>query len=269
MKKSNILWLFSVVVILFNFILYLTRWGGENFLTITSDTLPVVCSFFSLFFLWKAFQSFRSFDFARITWLLILIAIALFSLAEIVYGYLEVVRKLDMNIHFPSTADLIWAVGYLPLLAGLIMMFVGYSKSGFSVGSFKSTSIRIVLFILLFVVVAIYLLIPILQDNTVEPLTRFFYFFYPIADVFTVIPATEMVFLMYLLGSGSISIPWRLLAFGFLSFTIADLLYSYLSWNEIYGVGNMTDILWNLGYLLIGMAGFYQKELLDKFRREA
>jgi hypothetical protein len=269
MKKPNILWLCSGVVIVFNFIIYLTRWGGENFLTFTSDALPVVCSFFALYFLWKAFQSFRSFDFARITWLLIGIAIALFSMAEIVYGYLEVFRKMDMNIHFPSTADLLWAVGYLPLLAGLIMMFAGYGRSGFSLGSFKSNSIMLGFFILLFVAVAIYLLIPILQDGTVEPLIRFFYLFYPIADVFIVVPATEMIYIMYLMGSGSISVPWRLLAIGFVCFTVADLLYSYLSWYELYEIGNMTDILWNIGYLLIGMAGFYQKQLLEKFRQEA
>jgi hypothetical protein len=269
MKKAKILWLCLSVVILLNFILYLTRWGGDNFLTFTSDALPVVCSFFSLYFLWKVFKSFKNFDSARITWLLILAAIALYSLGEIFYSYFEIVRKMDMNVHYPSVADIFWALGYLPLMAGLVMIFVEYGKSGFSMGSFKSNSIMLVFSILMFVAVTIYLLIPIVQDDSTKPLTHFFYLFYPVADVIILVTAMELIYIMYNSGSGAISMPWRLLSLGFLSFTIADLLYSYLSWYEIYRGGNMTDILWNLGYLLIGMAAFFQKEMLDKSKQKS
>jgi uncharacterized membrane protein YhhN len=84
--------------------------------------------------------------------------------------------------------------------------------------------------------------------------------------MFVVIPALILVYITSLFGKGLISMPWRLLALGFICFTAGDLLYSYLSWQDVYGNGNFIDIGWNLGYLLIGMSGAYQKELLTSIQ---
>jgi len=56
--------------------------------------------------------------------------------------------------------------------------------------------------------------------------------------------------------------------------TIADILYSYLSWVGLYGAANAStyiDVAWNAGYLLIGLGGIYQMELIQscQTRREA
>ena len=47
---------------------------------------------------------------------------------------------------------------------------------------------------------------------------------------------------------------------------IADLLYSYLSWEDQYGSGNLIDLAWNSGYLMIGLSGLYQKELIESVK---
>jgi uncharacterized membrane protein YhhN len=71
------------------------------------------------------------------------------------------------------------------------------------------------------------------------------------------------MYITSLFGKGIISKPWKYLAFGFICFTLADLIYSYLSWQEKYDIGNPIDIAWNMGYLLIGLSGLYQWELID------
>jgi hypothetical protein len=43
---------------------------------------------------------------------------------------------------------------------------------------------------------------------------------------------------------------------------VGDLVYSYLSWEDLYGSGNLIDLAWNFGYLSIALAGLYQTELI-------
>jgi len=73
------------------------------------------------------------------------------------------------------------------------------------------------------------------------------------------------MYITSLFGEGTVSKPWKYLALGFLSFAFADLLYSYLSWQDKYGSGNFIDIAWHMGYLLIGFAGLYQRKLVETF----
>ena len=108
-----------------------------------------------------------------------------------------------------------------------------------------------------------FLLIPIAQDPETNLLAKVFYFYYPIADLLVVVPAAILMYITSLFGRSLISMPWRMMALGFLLFTIADMLYSYLGWNDVYGNGNLIDVLWHSGYLFIGLSGLYQKELLD------
>jgi uncharacterized membrane protein YhhN len=76
------------------------------------------------------------------------------------------------------------------------------------------------------------------------------------------------MYITNLFGGGTISRPWKYLAFGFILFTIADLLYSYLGWQDLYGNGNLIDLAWHAGYLFIGLAGLYQRELVDSLKKD-
>ena len=80
------------------------------------------------------------------------------------------------------------------------------------------------------------------------------------------IPAVLLMYITSLFGTGIISKPLRFLAIGFVCFTVADLLFSVLSWQDLYGNGNPIDLAWNFGYLSIGLAALYQKELIDSFK---
>jgi hypothetical protein len=77
-----------------------------------------------------------------------------------------------------------------------------------------------------------------------------------------VIPAAILFYITSLFG-GTITRPWKYLTIGFISFTVADLLFSYLSWQDAYGSGNLIDVAWHLGYLIIGLSALYQRELIE------
>ena len=267
MTKSKKLWILIGLLIIANIIYYIGQWGGETYVLYISDILPVICSFISILCLFYAFSGFKTFDFTKTAWLMILIGIFLFFLAETTYAIEEIALKWDMNEVYPSIADIFWCTAYIPMVIGLGMMFYGYKKSGFPMGNSKLYNAFSILFFLFAVTVIYFLLIPIIKDPETDFITKFFYLFYPIADLLLVIPAVILMYITSLFGIGSISKPWKYLAFGFILFTIADLLYSYLGWLDLYGNGNLIDVAWHAGYLLIGLAGLYQRELIESLKK--
>lgn len=263
MKKTKILWIFTGILIFFNIIFYLSKFGGETAMLYVSDLLPVICSFVSVVCLFIAFRGFKDYDYTKIAWTMIFTGIALSFIAETLYGIQEIFLKVDMNNVFPTIADYFWCIGYIPLFLGLAMIFFGYKRSGLPMGNPKMYILLLVIYLILFAVVSYFLLIPIIKDPETSGLSTFFYLFYPIADIFLVVPAAILMYITSLFGKGSISKPWKYLALGFLCFSFADLLYSYLSWQDKYGSGNLIDVAWHFGYLLIGLSGLYQRELVE------
>ena len=268
MKNSKILWIIIILLILINLIGYLVPWGNEKSLMYFSDILPVIASGISLLCLFIAIIGFRSFDFTQKAWLMILLGMFLFYLAESIYGVLEVGLKIDMNETFPTFADYFWCAGYIPLFIGLGMMFFGYKKSGLPMGNPKLYIGLSFLFLILSFTVIYFLLIPIIKVPETNLISKIIYLFYPVADLFLVIPSAILMYITSLFGGGTISRPWKYLAFGFILFTIADLLYSYLGWQDLYGNGNLIDLAWHAGYLFIGLAGLYQRELVDSLKKD-
>lgn len=263
MKRIQLLWIFTAIIVVITTVLYLTHWGGEVVLLYVSDLLPVVCSFVSAICLLYAVLTFKAFDYVKLAWILIFIGVTMDCIAEITYMLLEIVFLIDINEVFPTIADFIWCAAYVPVIAGLVIMFIGYKKSGFPIGNIKVYLIIMPVILIVLALLIIYLLIPIIKDTETSVIAKIFYLFYPLADMLVVTPAILLIYITSLFGRAVISQPWRYLAMGFICFTVSDLIYSYLGWLDVYGNGNLIDLGWNVGYLLIGLAGLYQKQLID------
>jgi hypothetical protein len=220
-----------------------------------------MCSLIAVVYLFIAVRGFKTYDFIKVSWLLLLIGLFLFFLGESMYSILEIVFNMDMNKNFPSIADILWCTGYFPMFISLMMMFNGYKKTGFPMGNIKIYGIISIIFIIISASIIYYLLIPIISDPKSDMLTKIFSLFYPIADLFLVVPALLLMYITSLIGKGRW--PWKYIAIGFIFFTFSDLIYSYLSWMNAYGSGNFIDVGWNSGYLLIALSAAYQMELLD------
>jgi hypothetical protein len=266
MKKIRNFWIVIILLIIINVIFYLARPGGERVLLYISDGLPVICSLISVFCLIAAYRSLRRFDYIKSAWLMILIGIFSFFVAESIYGMQEIGFKLDMNKNFPGIADIFWCFGYIPMFFGLIIIFYGYKKSGLPMGDLLLYLFIAITVFFLAAIIIYFLLIPIVQDTETSTSAKFAYLFYPVADLTLVIPSLVLIYITSLFGSGQITKPLKYLAFGFLLITVADLLYSYLGWKDLYGSGNLIDVSWHLGYLFIGLAGLYQSQLIESLK---
>jgi hypothetical protein len=267
MKNSGKLLIASAILLIVNIIAYTTRLGGDTVLRYFSDGLPVVCALISSLCLLGAYREFEQFDFAKRVWLLLLAGMIMFFIAESLYAILEIAFKADMNEQFPSIADIFWCAGYIPLFTGLILMIAGYKKSGFPMGNRRQYVLLSVVSFSLAAAVTALILVPVIKDTETTTLDKAFYIFYPAADILLVIPSIIIIYITSLFGKGVISRPWKYVALGFVSFTVADLLYSYLGWQDLYGNGNLIDLAWHLGYLLLALAGLCQKELIQSLNK--
>ncbi|NLF41171.1 MAG: hypothetical protein GX587_00580 [Bacteroidales bacterium] len=268
MKKSKMLWILCSALLLINLVEYTTIWGGEVFLTYFSDILAFLFAFIATVCLFFAVKAFKECDSTKKAWLSIFIGIATYTTAELIYAVLELVLKLDMDVVYPSLADYFWVIAYIPLLIGILMMFFVYKKSGFPMGKPAYYVTISIISLLIMVLVIYFLLIPIVLDDETSLLAKIFYLFYPIGDVLVLIPVFLLMYITSLFGKGALSKPWKYLAIGFFIFTVADILYAYLDWQGLYGSGSYIDLLFNSGYMFIGLAGLYQKELVESFKGE-
>lgn len=256
-----------MILILFNIIVCSTSIIGRGISKILSNVFAVVCSFIAVLGLFTAINSFRKFDSTKLCWGLLFIGILFYFFAEAIYAVLEVVLGIDMEVMFPSWADYFWLIGYIPLVIGMAIMIYWYKKSSFPLGNIRFYQLLIFLFIISVIVLFYTLLIPIAKDIQLSLAARFVYIFYPAADLLLLIEAVILIYIISLFGGGIISKPWKYISIGFTLITLADIFYSYLNWHGKYGTGNIIDVAWNLGYLLIGLAGIYQKELMESFRK--
>jgi hypothetical protein len=260
MKRTKLFWFITAFIMVFNFIAYFATNGKA--LIYISDSLPVLCSIVAIYGVYNAYRSFKSFDFIKTAWLSILIGLVLYFFAESIYGILEIICKTDMNETFPSLADYFWCSGNIAFFLGLVLMYIGYKKSGFPIGNLKTFIFGSLLFIALSFIIIFFLLIPIIKDEETGIFSKIFYLYYPISDILIVSMSIILLYFISQFGKGLISMTWFLLALGFFCFSVSDLLYSYFSWQDTYGNGNFIDMGWNLGYLLMGLSGLYQRDVI-------
>jgi hypothetical protein len=249
-------------VLVVNALVYLVRPGGDPVLTVVSDFLPAVCAAAAFILLAATLRALRVLDQAKASWLLLFIGIGLLLLGEVLYGVQEVFLGLDMDELFPSIADAAWGLGYLPLLAGLLLLLIGYMRAGFPMGSFAKYLVAGLAILGLGAFLVVTLFSPILADETITGLAGFFYLLYPLADFVLLVPAVVLILVTASLGRGRLARPWLFMAAGFVMLAVADIAYSLLDWQGRYAPGSATDIAWNAAYCLIGLAGHYQARLV-------
>lgn len=262
MKKSaGVILLMAVVLAVNVFVYFFLRAGAARLYKVISDVLAIISSLMAVGGLFIAVTGFKKYDFVKCSWLMLLLGMFLYFCAETLYGFYEVVLNLNMDSIFPSFADWLWVLGYMPLIAGLAMLLYGYKKGGLPMGNKKNYAVLGLLLTILFWGVCHYLFIPILNDGETSFWGKFVYMFYPTGDFVLIAIAVALAYITGLLKSGMVSRPWRCIAFGFILITLSDIIYSYLLWQKQYDSGSLVDIGWNAGYLLIALAGVYQQEL--------
>lgn len=236
--------------------------AGSLFLGWTSVLLPVICGLLGVIGLVGAVAAFKVWDHTKVAWVFFLFGVVLSTIAESLYMVMSQIMGLNVDEIIPSLADIFWMAGYIPIFISLLLLVNGYLKSGLSLGNAKKFLIVLFGGFLVAVFLVIWVFIPIFEDPETGVLTKFVYAYYPVFDLLILIPAAVLILLTTQFKTGSLSIPWKLLALAFLCWSAADIAYSILAWQGLYGDGNFIDLLWNASYLLMGAAGLSQRSLV-------
>ena len=179
-------------------------------------------------------------------------------LGELLWFWYEAILQIETP--YPSIADVFWILGYIPFIAGATY----HLKSIFlpTNSKIKKTMVSLVA-IGMFIVLTFLLFIPIVKAN-ISLLEKIADIFYPVGDF--------ILFVLFLyiatiqLKTGPLGKPWLVFSLAFLLLSVADMLFSWATFKNIYGYGYAIDFLdlpYNLAYALFTIA-CYLKERITK-----
>jgi hypothetical protein len=166
--------------------------------------------------------------------------------AEFLYGYYDGVLGIDA---YPSVPDVFYLLGYL-----FLFLFLGFINKLYKIELVFILSTLVTFSLFVFYVLYISIFIFEIYTFGGNPIDLTLLFVYPIFDLFLVVGAV----IFYFRGK-SISIDkeynfWIFVSTAAFCFFIADLVFGY---NDLFAfLENVTqvDLLYNVGYLLFGVA---------------
>ncbi len=186
----------------------------------------------------------------------------LWFIAESIWVFLDF---FSFEKPYPSIADAFFILAY-PLF------FIGLIKEA-RIGKINWKSNRLIPLISTASVLGLivfYFGIYAAYDPAADALSNLFSIFYGIGDLFLILVGVIILSLAMDYKKGKLFVPWLSIMLGFLSILVADIFFSIYEESYIEGVGSIIkiDLLWTLGYLLIGygltLIGLSLKEMRNK-----
>lgn len=172
----------------------------------------------------------------------------LWFLGEVTYSIYALV--LGTAIPYPSIADLFWLIGYPFILVGMAV-FIWPFRSAIKR---ESLEIAIALSVIASVVVAVFLIIPVMSISS-DLATNLVGFAYPISDIALLI-ASILGFQLF--RGGKVARGWYLLALGAFLFSMGDILFSYATARGVYFDGDPLELLYDYGYVCFSLSIYVQ-----------
>jgi hypothetical protein len=224
-----------------------------EFISPLSNALfPVVASaavFSSVFALRKYGPKLNKF---LMVWMCFTVGMTLWFLGELswaIYTFL-----LNVEIPYPSIADIFWLGGYIPLL---IALFV-YSRLFVSVLSNRKKALIAAIIIILGVLVSAALIIPIMgvEENLAILIIDLAY---PLLDI--ALLSMALVGLA-IFQKGGLGKSWLWIILGIMLNVAGDMIFSYTTAQGTYYNGHLSELLFIYGYLFFTIAFYvHTKEL--------
>jgi len=185
-------------------------------------------------------------------WLCFTLGMLLWFLGEL--GWAVYTMVLNVEIPYPSFADVFWLSGYVPLFIALLL-YMQLLKPAISTKMFLGAGTIIAS---MSVIVLSLLMIPILAKVSQQDfITTSIDLAYPSLDLILLLAAILglLVFTVTRL-KGRIRIAWLLINAAILANVLGDMTFSYTNLNGTYYNGHPQELLFHWGYLLFALA-FY------------
>jgi len=223
----------------------------------------IVCPFmagaavFSSFFaLWKYWESIGS-RLSKI-WLCFTVGMMLWFLGEL--GWAIYTMVLNIEIPYPSIADVFWLIGYVPLFIALLL-YIDLIQPAISGKMFFMAAA--------FVAVAsavsfTLLMLPVLAGASEQDMiTLGISLAYPGLDLILFLEAVlGLLVFTFTMLKGRVGRAWFFINFAILSNVVADGAFSYTTMDGTYYNGHPLELLFHFGYLLFALAFYvHSKEL--------
>jgi hypothetical protein len=239
--------------------LYVWQPGGVRLLEILSDTLLATFGLLATVLALKASQMFEPGAASRRVWLLFGVGMAVLTAAQLLWTFYYVV--LSQAEPYPSLADLLWAIGCIPVFASLLLQYralgVGISLR-LKLTVFAAYSLALVI---AFVILAL----PILsRSGQVTPVEILVTVYYLISDLGMAFIATLSLLILW---NSLVGRPWQYIVVSMLLVAVADLMLSYGLLNDLYAIGSnlfsgLADVVYLLAYV-VATAGAYRQVTLS------
>jgi hypothetical protein len=232
--------------------------GGIRRLEIVSDGLDLGAALLATVFSFAAAARFDRGLPQRRVWFLLGTGMALWTVAECVWTYLQL--GAGRQVPYPSFADIVWAIGYAPLILGL---FLGYRSLGVRLRT-RQRIVAVVIYAALLAALAGWLLAPMCGDlpagSWAEALVGSYYLIGNLTLAF--IASLSLI----VVWDGLIGRPWLAITIGMLLFALSDTAFAYAVWVGAYAVGRnwisgVIDVVYLGAYLSIALGAYRQVTL--------
>jgi hypothetical protein len=207
------------------------------------------------FLLWRSFTPGEA---SRSIWGCLALGLGLWVAGEALWSYDQLLGGRAVPV--VSAADAAWVIGFIPLTLGLYLRY-----RSFQITPRKPWQLAMLWsFIGLAALAALVAVVSTLTQGGGSFLDQAANILYPIADL---IIAFQALLLVLVLAGGSLSFPWALIASGFLSLAVSDILYVFSTAQGSYeaipvdGVNLATlvvNVLYLVGYVMVAL-GLYRQ----------
>jgi len=258
MLKKNLLAPSIIGFVLIYGVLYIWQPGGVRVLDVVTDVLTLLCALLAAILALRASRMFESGTAARQAWLLFGIGMVTMTIAELVWAYYHIV--LDQTLPFPSPADILWALSYVPILISLVLQ---YRALGVQATRRRKVSVAALYLSVLIVALVVSVWSASSGPGQIAATDLLLNAFYLAGDMSIAFVATLSLMFLW---KGLISRPWQYLMTSVLLFVIADVTFSYSSANDLYATGTnvlsgIVDVFYLTAYVLAAAGGYRQLTL--------
>lgn len=172
---------------------------------------------------------------AKRVWLVFGLGMGFYSLGQLTW---MAYNLLGVDVPYPSLGDLFWLLAYPLLFIAIVdkILLLGVRPNRVQITAGAGLGV------IFFLLIGDLILLPMLEyAQTARVVETLLNFFYPIMD-FLILVAVS--FLVIILWKGKLSLSWNIIAAGFVCLAVADILFIYATWNELYYVeGSSLNLL--------------------------
>lgn len=214
--------------------------GGGTYLIefsdITSAILATVTGF-TVFWLWRRFLPLYK---RRPIWEWFLVGWGAWAVSEIWY---VVESRVKDSISYPGVSDIIAIVGYLGLIAGMVLRVreINQKMTG------HQKAILGVLLVILIGHTLTFAILPVVQTHSGNPWNAALDILYPIFDLILILLGIRLL-IDY--NTRRSRIGWRLIIIGFILMYVADLTYAYATHYGMLYPDEQVNLISTFGYAL-------------------